>query len=129
MSRSFFERMLDFAMGIGMKGLGYISVLSGMELKGPIVKFLSVEKQQILIDLLGLKEDDTLFFICDTPKMVDKLAGQIRTELGERLDIIDRNSYEMCFITDYPMYGITKTQAPLNLPTIHSPCPRVKCRP
>lgn len=108
MSRSFFERMLDFAMGIGMKGLGYISVLSGMELKGPIVKFLSVEKQQILIDLLGLKEDDTLFFICDTPKMVDKLAGQIRTELGERLDIIDRNSYEMCFITDYPMYGINE---------------------
>lgn len=108
MPRSFFERMLAFATGVGMKGLGYISVLPGMELKGPIVKFLSAEKQREMIDLLNLKEDDTLFFICDTPKMVDKLAGFIRTELGERLDIIDRDSFEMCFITDFPMYGLSE---------------------
>ena len=104
--RSFFDKMLAFATDIGMKGLGYISVLEGMELKGPIVKFLSEAQQQALIARLQLKEKDTLFFICDVAKMVDGLAGQIRTELGERLDLIDRDAYEMCFITDYPMYGI-----------------------
>jgi len=106
-SKSFFEKMLAFATDeVGMKGLGYISVLEGMELKGPIVKFLSEQKQGELIKLLGLKENDTLFFICDAAKIVDNLAGQIRSELGKRLNLINQDSFEMCFITDYPMYGI-----------------------
>ena len=107
-SKSFFEKMLKFAMEIGMKGLGYISVLEGMELKGPIVKFLSEEKQQELISKLSLKENDTLFFISDVPKFVDKLAGQIRSELGIRLDLIKNDSYEFCFIVDFPMFGISE---------------------
>jgi aspartyl-tRNA synthetase len=107
-SKSFFEKMLAFATEIGMKGLGYISVIAGMELKGPIVKFLSPEQRQEMITSLGLKENDTLFFISDAPKLVDKLAGQIRSELGVRLGIIDKNSFEMCFITDFPMYGVNE---------------------
>ena len=106
--KSFFEKMLAFATEIGMKGLGYISILSGMELKGPIVKFLSEEKQKELIEMLSLKENDTLFFISDVPKVVDKLAGQIRTELGNRLELIDKSRYEMCFIVDFPMFGISE---------------------
>jgi len=105
-SRTFFEKMLEYATEIGMKGLGYISVLPGMELKGPIVKFLSDEKKADLLKLFDLKENDTLFFISDTPKSVDNLAGQIRAELGRRLDLIARDVFEFCFITDYPMYGI-----------------------
>ncbi|MCL2376854.1 MAG: aspartate--tRNA ligase [Defluviitaleaceae bacterium] len=104
--KSFFERMLAFATEeIGMQGLGYISVLEGMALKGPIVKFLSEEKQQTLISMLGLKENDTLFFISDAPKLVDKLAGQIRTQLGKNLDLIDHNRFAFCFVTDFPMYA------------------------
>jgi len=107
-SKGFFEKMLSFAMEIGMKGLGYISVFDDMALKGPIVKFLSEEKQSELISKLGLKPNDTLFFICDVSKLVDKLAGQIRTELAERLDLINTEVFEMCFITDFPMYGINE---------------------
>jgi len=103
--KSFFEKMLGFAEEIGMKGLGYISILEGMELKGPIVKFLTEEQQQELIKSQELKENDTIFFICDAPKAVAKLAGQIRNELGRRLELIDNSSFELCFVTDYPMYG------------------------
>ncbi len=105
-SKSFFEKMLAFATEIGMKGLGYISVLEGMELKGPIVKFLSEEQQKELISMLSLRENDTLFFISDVKKLVDKLAGQIRSELGKRLNLIDTSRFEMCFITDFPMYEL-----------------------
>ncbi len=108
MSKSFFEKMLAYAMEIGMKGLGYISVLENMELKGPIVKFLSEDKQQELIEILDLKVNDTLFFISDTAKHVNKLAGQIRSELGKKLDIIDTSKFEFCFIVDFPMYGINE---------------------
>ncbi len=105
--KSFFEKMLAFATDVvGMKGLGYISILAGMALKGPIVKFLSEEKQQQLIQMLSLKENDTLFFICDVPKLVDGFSGQIRTELGARLHLTRENAYEFCFITDFPMYGL-----------------------
>ncbi|MCL2747264.1 MAG: aspartate--tRNA ligase [Oscillospiraceae bacterium] len=106
--KSFFEKMLAFALDIGMKGLGYISVLPGNELKGPIVKFLKEEKQRELIATLGLKENDTLFFISDMARLVDGLAGQIRTALGERLGLIDEDAFEMCFVTDFPMYGINE---------------------
>ena len=58
-----------------------------------------------MITRLNLKENDTLFFISDVSKFVDTFAGQIRTELGKRLDIIDKDSFEMCFIVDFPMYG------------------------
>ena len=107
MSKSWFEKMLKFATDeVGMKGLGYISVLEDMALKGPIVKFLSDEKIEELKSMLSLKEFDTLFFISDTPKNTDKFAGEIRTALGERLDLIDKSKYELCFIVDFPMYGI-----------------------
>jgi aspartyl-tRNA synthetase len=122
-SKSFFERMLTYATEIGMKGLGYISVLKDMELKGPIVKFLSEAQQRHLIDKLSLKENDTLFFICDVPKLADRLAGQIRAELGKRLDLIDQASFEMCFVVDIPMYeiseetgGIVFTHNPFSMP-------------
>ena len=102
--KSFFEKMLAFATGIGMKGLGYISVSEDHSLKGPIVKFLTEEKQNELRQKLSLKTSDTLFFIADTPKVVDGLAGQIRTELGTQLNLIDNDSFELCFIVDFPMY-------------------------
>ncbi|MCL2618245.1 MAG: aspartate--tRNA ligase [Defluviitaleaceae bacterium] len=122
-SKSFFEKMLAFATEIGMKGLGYISVLPGMELKGPIVKFLSEQQTQELITSLSLKENDTVFFISDAAKIVDKMAGQIRTELGKRLDLINKDVFEFCFITDFPMYdrneetgAIEFTHNPFSMP-------------
>ena len=103
-SKSFFEKMLGYAESIGMKGLGYLTVLEDGSYKGPIAKFLSEEKQAKLKEDLSLKTDDTLFFISDAPKAVDLLAGQIRTALGERLGLIDKDRFELCFITDFPMY-------------------------
>jgi aspartyl-tRNA synthetase len=104
-SKSFFEKMLAFATEIGMKGLGYISVMKDGSLKGPIVKFLSAEKQDKLKKDLGLKTNDTLFFIADAPLRVDNLSGQIRTALGNQLNLINKDRFEFCFIVDFPMYG------------------------
>ncbi|MCL2436592.1 MAG: aspartate--tRNA ligase [Clostridiales bacterium] len=119
MSKSFFENMLKFATEIGMKGLGYISILDGMELKGPIVKFLSPEQQQELIKTLDIKENDTLFFISDTIKVVNKLSGMIRSELGKRLQLIDESVFRFCFVVDYPMYGIDEETGKLEF--THNP--------
>ena len=103
-SKGWYEKMLVFAMDIGMKGLGYITVQEDGSYKGPIDKFLSPEKKEELRTMLDLKTDDTLFFICDNIRIVNDLAGQIRTELGRRLDLIDKNRFDLCFITDFPMF-------------------------
>ncbi|MBQ3049872.1 MAG: aspartate--tRNA ligase, partial [Oscillospiraceae bacterium] len=102
-SKKFFEDSLKFALSIGMKGLGYLT-LSGDEYKGPIAKFLTPEKKEELTNLVGIKEGETVFFICDAISVVNRLAGEIRTWLGETLDVINKDTYEFCFIVDFPMY-------------------------
>lgn len=121
-SKGWFEKMLKFALEIGMKGLGYIEVLKDGSYKGPIDKFLPPEKKEELRRIFNFKTDDTLFFICDAPKRVNELAGQIRTELANRLDLIDKNKFELCFITDFPMYELDEdgklifTHNPFSMP-------------
>ena len=104
-SRKFFEDSLKYAKSIGMKGLGYLT-LAGDEFKGPIAKFLTDAQRQELISLMSLKDGDTVFFISDAAHVVNQLAGQIRGWLGETLEIIDKDSYEFCFVVDFPMYEL-----------------------
>ncbi len=104
-SRKFFEDSLKYAKSIGMKGLGYLT-LAGDEFKGPIAKFLTDDQRLQLISLMGLKDGDTVFFISDAAHVVNQLAGQIRGWLGETLGIIDKDSYEFCFVVDFPMYEL-----------------------
>jgi len=108
-SNAFFNDMTDFAKSIGMNaGIGWISVNEDGTLKGPIAKFLSDEKQSEMLSALNMKKFDTVFFICDEIKTVNKLAGQIRTELGSRMNLTEENKYAFCFITDFPMYEINE---------------------
>ena len=102
-SKKFFEDSLKFATSIGMKGLGYLT-LAGEEYKGPIAKFLSPEQKIELQNITGIKDGETVFFICDAPAAVNRLSGEIRTWLGQELDIIRKDAYEFCFIVDFPMY-------------------------
>lgn len=107
-SRSFFEHSLKFATSIGMKGLGYITLNDGV-FKGPIEKFLSEEQKKEITELSGVKEGETLFFICDKANVVDRYAGQIRTWLGENLNLIRNDAFEFCFVVDFPMYEIDES--------------------
>ena len=104
--RSFFEQMLKFAEGIGMKGLGYVKVNEDMTYAGPIDKFLSDEQRAEIARRGELKPGYVLYFIADEKDTAPKLAGQIRTELGRRLGLIDEDSFRMCFVVDFPMYEL-----------------------
>jgi len=117
--RSFFEGMLNFALSIGMKGLGYIKVDDQMNFQGPIDKYLSEDNKKQIIERAGLKSDSVLFFIADDEEHAPKMAGQIRTELAKRLNLIDENRFEMCFIVDFPMYEIDEETG--NVAFTHNP--------
>ena len=106
MSKGFHEKMLDYAMSIGMGGLGYLEVQEDLSFKGPIDKFIPEELKKELLKIADLKQDDTIFFIADNEKRATELAGQIRTELAKRLDLIDNSKFEFCWIVDFPMFEI-----------------------
>jgi len=104
LSKGQHEKMLKFAQSIGMGGLGYLEVLEDKSYKGPIDKFIPEDMKQELADLAGLGIGDTIFFIADTEKQASLYAGQIRTEIATRLDLLEKNAYRFCYINDFPMY-------------------------
>ena len=104
LSKGQHEKLLKFAQSIGMGGLGYLEVLEDKSYKGPIDKFIPDDMKQEIADIAGLTPGDTIFFIADREAQAALYAGQIRTELGNRLDLIEKNSYRFCYINDFPMY-------------------------
>ena len=75
-----------------------------MSYKGPIDKFIPQELKGEMAQIAGLEPGDTIFFIADKEERAALLAGQIRTELGKRLDLCEKNAYRFCFVNDFPMY-------------------------
>lgn len=102
-SRAFFDRMVEFAQSVGSQGLAYL-VWSDAGVKGPIAKFLDQSKFDALASQLGAQAGDVAFFICNDKKRAEKIAGEIRTKLGEELDLIEKKAFRFCWITDFPMY-------------------------
>ena len=106
MSKGFHEKLLAYAMSIGMAGLGYLEVAEDLSYKGPIDKFIPVELKEELRSIAKLEVGDTIFFIADTKDKAPKLAGLIRNELGARLELTEKNAYRFCFVNDFPMYEL-----------------------
>ena len=104
MSKGFHEKLLKFAQSIGMGGLGYLEVKEDLSYKGPIDKFIPDDMKAEIREIAGLEAGDTIFFIADRKEQAALYAGQIRTELGVRLDLLEKNAYRFCFINDFPMY-------------------------
>lgn len=103
-SKKWFKNMEEFALSIGMKGLGYVKVREDLTFDGPIDKFLKDGDREKLIEINGSKAGDVIYFIADSKEDAPKLAGQIRTEVAKRLKLIDTSRFEMCFIVDFPMF-------------------------
>lgn len=122
-SKGFFEKMEKFALEIGMKGLGYVKVTEEMTFLGPIDKFLTDSQRAELIERAALKPGCVLYFIADSKTEAPKLAGQIRTEVAKRLDLIEKDAFRLCFIVDFPMFeedeetgNIIFTHNPFSMP-------------
>jgi aspartyl-tRNA synthetase len=104
MSKGFHEKLLKFATGIGMGGLGYLEVLEDLSYKGPIDKFIPDDMKKEFLELADLKAGDTIFFMADKEERAAYFAGQIRNELGEKLDLLEKNAYRFCYVNDFPMF-------------------------
>ena len=106
MSKGFHEKLLSFATSLGMGGLGYLEVAEDMSYKGPIDKFIPEQMKGELAEMAGLSAGDTIFFIADKEDKANYYAGHIRTELGEKLDLIEKDAYRFCYVNDFPMFEL-----------------------
>ena len=103
--RKFFDSMTEFAVEEqGAKGLAWIKIDENNVAQGGIAKFVTDEVLKDLEEKLGAKQRDSIFFNADKLETAQKIAGQIRIELGNRLDLLEKNTYRFCFIVDFPMY-------------------------
>ena len=106
--RKFFDKMTDFAKTeeVGAKGLAWVKYEENT-LTGGISKFITEEMKGILEKEYGFKNGDSIFFIGDELKSAQRIAGLIRIELGNRLDLLEKDTYRFCFIVDFPMYELS----------------------
>ncbi len=106
-SRAFCDRMNSWAQGEGQPGLGYIfwrdedGAVAGA---GPLAKNIGPERTEAVRTQLGLESGDACFFVAGNPKKFADFAGDARARIGDELDLIDRNRFELCWIVDFPFY-------------------------
>ncbi|MFT4620491.1 MAG: aspartyl-tRNA synthetase [Sulfitobacter sp.] len=106
-SRKFCDRMNKFAQEQGLPGMGYIfwrDQGEGMEAAGPLAKNIGPERTEAIRQQLGLKVGDAAFFLGGKPTAFEGVAGRARTVIGEELKLIDKDSFQFCWIVDFPMY-------------------------
>ena len=101
--RSFFDKMIGFAQENGAKGLAYVIFEAGGG-KGPIAKLLSAAELDGIRQAAGAGDGDAIFFTCAKRAEAERIAGLVRTRVGEELGLIERETYRFCWIVDYPMY-------------------------
>lgn len=106
--RSFFDKMIEFAISEGAGGLGYIQFSETGEAKGPVAKFLSPQQLESLKATASISNGDAVFFASDKKDKAAKLAGKVRIRLGEELDLLEKDCFKFCWITDFPFYELNE---------------------
>ena len=102
-SRAFCDKMNAWAIKEGQPGLGYIFYKEGMG-SGPIAKNIGEDKTKIIREKFDLSDSDSIFFICGVPKNFIQFASSARDKIGNDLNLIKDDSFEFCWIVDFPMY-------------------------
>ena len=103
-SNSWYKKMEEYMKSVGAPALAYIKVGEDLSFKSSIDKFLDDDIRKELIEVASLKPNSALFILADTKNKINKLAGLLRTKLGEELELIDKEKFEFCIINDFPMY-------------------------
>lgn len=106
--RSFFDKMIEFAISEGAGGLGYIQFSETGEAKGPVAKFLSTQQLEDLKATANISNGDAVFFASDKKDKAAKLAGKVRIKLADELDLLEKDCFKFCWITDFPFYELNE---------------------
>ena len=119
LTRKEIDSLTEFVAKFGAKGLAWVKVKENKELQGPIVKFLSDEEKEALIDRCKVKTGDLIFFGAGSKKTVLDYMGRLRDRLGSILNLKDPNRYEFLWVVDFPMFEIEEGH--VKIKALHHP--------
>ena len=106
--RKFFDNMTEYAVQeLEAKGLAWVKIDSEGNCNGGISKFVTDEIKAKLQRDFVVNANDAIFFVADEFEKAQKIAGGVRIELGKRLDLLEKEVYKFCLITDFPMYELS----------------------
>ena len=106
--RSFFDNIDKWAKDQGASGLAYFTFEQEAEIKGkgPIGKFFSEDSLKEIMNICNAEIGDSIFLACGKQTEIEKILSLARNKIAQDLDVIDKEKYAFCWITDYPMYEI-----------------------
>ena len=102
-SRAFCDKMNKWAIEEGQPGLGYIFFKDGKG-SGPIAKNIGDEKTELIKNKFSLDDGDSIFFVCGIPNNFLDFISRARVKIGNELELIKKDSFEFCWIVDFPMF-------------------------
>ena len=106
-TRTFYDEMENFAIKeCHAKGLAWLKVGEDRSLQGPIAKLIDEDSKEKLLTQTETNVGDSIFFIAEHKGIVEKLAGQIREEIGIRQNLLEKDVFKFCWIVDFPMFEI-----------------------
>ncbi|MFC1571058.1 aspartate--tRNA ligase [Candidatus Margulisiibacteriota bacterium] len=108
-SRAEMDKLEARAKELGAKGLAWVSITdAGM--KSPIVKFFKIQEMNAIVDYMKGEKGDILIFVADKPKVAHQVLGQIRLELGKKLNLVDNSKFNFLWVTDFPLFEYSETE-------------------
>lgn len=110
MSRKKIDKLVEYAKGVGAKGLAYLCINEDGSIKSSFSKFLSDKEQNGIISKMGAKRGDMILIAADTNKIVWEVLGSLRCELASQLNMIDDNEYAFLWITDFPLFEYSEEE-------------------
>jgi len=102
-SRKYLDDLTEFVGQFGAKGLAWVKVKAGGEWQSPIAKFFTDDERATISKELEAEENDVLFFVADKAAIVHQALSELRLELGRKLGLIDKNTFNFVWVIDFPL--------------------------
>jgi len=120
--RKQFDAWQEWAKQRGAKGLAYAVFSADGEIAGPVAKNLSDEERNGLMNAVGAKIGDAVFFAAGSRSEALGLLGAARSEIGQRLGLINEKEWNFVWVVDAPMFEqVTNDQGQLVWTAVHHP--------
>ena len=109
LKRNRIDRLVERSKELGAKGLAYFKY-QNKEFAAGIAKFISEDEKKQLTEQLALKEDDLILIVADTYQITFPVLGQLRLELAQELELIDKEAYRFVWIVDFPLLEFSQEE-------------------
>lgn len=109
LSRKDIDKLTEFVKIYKAKALSYLKY-NDNELSGSIVKVMSDEEKNSLIEKLSLEDNDLVFIVADKKNVTKVALGALRNKLGHDFDLIDKSKYNFLWVTEFPMYEYSEEE-------------------